>query len=953
MAKQRDHFNLIPATFVGAGHQLVRTGAISTFLLGACLTLESSLTPEAGRAQAQEITPDATLGSQVNLGPLSNLNNPAGPDSGFVITGGTLSGNSLFHSFETFSPETLPTEFNLLDPAYAAVDRIFSRVSGSAPSHLNGFLQVVGGHQPELFVLNPNGILIGPDANISLPGSLFLSTAERLSFADGSTFAADTTAGPASPLLTLSAPVGIQFGASAAPIALNGQSSAPVNLDISPGRSLTLLGGDIDINHSFLNTVGGQIQLASVGAYSALGLNGETHGLSYTPETAFQDIRLTDATADVSGPSGHLSLQGRHVQIANSTLLANTLGADDGGNIDVTASEQLDVDSSAIFTDVIPLRTGPEPEDVTPSVGQGGDVTITTNRFNLASSFIFADTTSVGRGGDLTIRAQEVFLHGAETIAPDSLGFSSVLSASTFAEGQGGNLTIHTDNLVTQGLVAIVAATYGDAALNGGNGGNLLIVGDRLQFQGGTQVGTGTFSSGNSGDLTVRAASRLDIRGSVYGDIEGQFVNISSGIFSSAEPGSTGMGGHLLIETPQLMISQGGTIAVGSSGAGDAGNLTLHAAEISVADPVTGFDGETSGIVASVSASGTGNGGQLNIVSDRLHVHNGGQITASTDGAGNAGSIHIQSGVIDIEGSSADGLFNSAISSRSTTVFDAGSVTLVGDRITLRDQGSLSVSNLAGGNAGNVALNAGTVLLNQGSIQAEARSGSQGNIEIVAREVLLLRDRSTLTTNATETATGGNITIDAPLIIGLGNSDISANAIQGDGGNIRLITQGLIGLAFRDQLSDDNDITASSAFGVKGSVTIESPNVDPDSGLVVLPENLADASQQIVASCTSSQVDSQFVSSGRGGLPDTPWQVLSSHEPWQDFRAIDAIASQPAPEVMVSPAADSPAASQSGLPQRLEEASQWQLNAAGEVELLATNALAMPADNCLAQQMAP
>lgn len=85
---------------------------------------------------------------------------------------------------------------------------------------------------------------------------------------------------------------------------------------------------------------------------------------------------------------------------------------------------------------------------------------------------------------------------------------------------------------------------------------------------------------------------------------------------------------------------------------------------------------------------------------------------------------------------------------------------------------------------------------------------------------------------------GGNITINAPFIIGLENSDIIANAVQGNGGNINITTEGIFGLEFRDRLTPENDITASSKFGVNGMVQINNIGIDPSSGLVELPVNL-------------------------------------------------------------------------------------------------------------------
>ncbi|MEO1634403.1 MAG: hypothetical protein AAFS04_04880 [Cyanobacteria bacterium J06631_9] len=162
--------------------------------------------------------------------------------------------------------------------------------------------------------------------------------------------------------------------------------------------------------------------------------------------------------------------------------------------------------------------------------------------------------------------------------------------------------------------------------------------------------------------------------------------------------------------------------------------------------------------------------------------------------------------------------------------------------------------------------------------------------------------------------------------------------MAGDGGNIRLVTQGLVGLEFRDQLTPQSDITASSDTGVDGVVEIESPNVDADSGLVELPKNLEDSSDQIVASCNNTAAGNQFVSSGRGGLASNPQQKLASDSVWLDFRT----------SLDVSPMQREPGSTsdenrhtggdhnwvqrQSEAIPTLQEASAWSLNEKGQVE---------------------
>lgn len=186
-----------------------------------------------------------------------------------------------------------------------------------------------------------------------------------------------------------------------------------------------------------------------------------------------------------------------------------------------------------------------------------------------------------------------------------------------------------------------------------------------------------------------------------------------------------------------------------------------------------------------------------------------------------------------------------------------------------------------------------------------------------------MRRESRISTNATEKATGGHITIDAPIILGLENSDISANAVQGSGGDIQITTQGILGLKYRDQLTSENDITASSEFGVSGTVQVNTIGVDPNSGLIELPANVTDPSQQIATGC-SANTGSSFVVTGRGGIPQNPTQEVISFFPWSDVRDI-SMYRQTVPVQAQIPES----------PDVLVQATGWRRNVQGKVEIFA------------------
>jgi large exoprotein involved in heme utilization and adhesion len=180
-----------------------------------------------------------------------------------------------------------------------------------------------------------------------------------------------------------------------------------------------------------------------------------------------------------------------------------------------------------------------------------------------------------------------------------------------------------------------------------------------------------------------------------------------------------------------------------------------------------------------------------------------------------------------------------------------------------------------------------------------------------------------------EPGNGGNITINAPVIAGFENSDIIANAVQGNGGNIQITTQGIFGLEFRPQLTPENDITASSQFGVNGTVEINEFSLDPDTGIVELPAGLADTSDQIAQGCATDG-DSSFIATGRGGIPPSPNESLSSDLTWGDTRDLSAFMEQGGTAAKTTPLPTEPS--------QISEITGWVINAAGQVELVVVQA---------------
>ena len=652
-----------------------------------------------------QITPDATLPNNSRVTTQDNLR---------LIEGGTQAGSNLFHSFQQFSLPTGSTAYfnNSLD-----IQNIISRVTGSSISNIDGLIRANG--TANLFLINPNGIIFGPNASLNIGGSFLASTTNSLNFADGFKFSA--AGSQTTPLLTISVPVGLQFGENPGSIQVQGDGQGTRStselidttsgLRVQPSQTLAMVSGDISLKGATLKTAGGRIELGSVAGSGVVSLIPISKGwaLNYEGIQNFQDIQLSQqATVDASGKGGgDIQVQGRRLTITDgSQIEGSTLGTEAGGTVTLNASEfvQLKGNNSVLTAQVYPDATG-----------AGGNLTIKTGRLILQDGAeISTGTRSVGSAGNLTILAQDsVELNGASADGINSVGlFTSVFPRAT---GAGGNLTIKTGRLI---------------------------------LQDGAQIFSGTRGVGSAGNLTILAQDSVKVTGTVTNKTTGD--TISSTLGATSDPGAIGDGGNLILETQQLTV-QNAVISTATFGKGMGGNLSIKADSIELSGPSLSNILSVSGL--SSRSGGTGKVGNLTIETGQLSVRDQAQITARNGNAENAGFIRINGNSINLD--------NQGSITASTASSKGGEIFLNTQNLQLRHGSTISATAGNRGDGGNMTINAGTLVgLETSKITANAFEGRGGNIKVNTQGLFLSPDSQITATS--EKGVNGSVQINAP-----------------------------------------------------------------------------------------------------------------------------------------------------------------------------------------------
>ncbi|WP_157780631.1 two-partner secretion domain-containing protein [Calothrix sp. NIES-3974] len=774
-----------------------------------------------------QIIPDNTLGAEASRVTPNALINGGSADR---IEGGVIRDVNLFHSFREFNVGDGQRVY-FTNPS--GIQNILSRVTGGNPSNIFGTLGVDGG--ANLFLINPNGILFGQNASLDVRGSFVGTTANSVQFGNQGLFSATNPEAP--PLLTIN-PSALLFNQINQNAAIVNQSQAPAGvspngnnttgLRVPDGKSLLLVGGNINLAGGSIRAYDGRVELTGLAAPGSVGLNrtGDIFSLDVPVDIPLTDVSLGNGSiisvfgnrgGDVAINAGNIRFQGAAIfagigtgrgtgntQAGNVSLNAtgaisleqdsyidnSVYGNGKAGNVSLQAGGSVNIVNSFIFTNI---EAG--------GVGSGGNIKISADSLSLLDgSQLLAilrradpDTglpAARGNGGNVNINVRNTvnFARGKDVFN----GIATRLESGT--EGNGGNVLIQAGGTVSFDN-ALITSSVEEGAV--GNGGNMTINAGTITLKNASELNSRTLGKGNAGNITLNALGEVSLDG-----LRENPNDILTRVITAVIPGGEGKAGDIEVNAGSLSLSNGAFLSSGTIGKGDGGNITLNIQNATVLSNQSGFQ-------SNIFRDGSGKGGDILLNTGSLTITGGSNLTSSVSGQGNAGNITVnvrdrmEMDDINSNSNSLTGILTSLLTD---SVGQGGNVEITTGSLLMKNGAQISANSFGKGNAGNISVNARDVVrLETGedsrfssridnSIGSDTE-GNSGKIQVTARELSFTGGSGIAAANFGQ-GNGGNVEIrvsDRVSFDGVGSrfrasSGVSTFTTQGKGGDISIET---------------------------------------------------------------------------------------------------------------------------------------------------------------------
>jgi filamentous hemagglutinin family protein len=732
-----------------------------------------------GPAAAQHITVDGSLSPAQTL---------IGPNYGIGANLGRQVGGNLFQSFGIFG---LSQGESATFSGPNTVTNVIGRVTGGSTSSINGAINstITGAN---VYLINPAGIIFGPNATVNVSGSFRAASADYLRMSDGSRFQATN---PNASTLTAAQPAAFGFlTATPGAIAVNGST-----LGVPRGQTLGLAGGTINIAAATLQAPAGTIHVTSVASAGEIPVapgNGPATVTAHGTLSITQNSLLTVADSADMASGGRIFVLGGNVTVDDSEINADNYGAGGGGTL------VLQGDSSLALTD------GTFVHAATYSSGVGAPILLLTGSNGsvlIDNSEAVTASFASGDAGTLTINT------GALTLSNQG-----AIGSENSSSGNGGNVLINVAGQVTVTGVDSGIDAFSDLG-SSGNVGSITITAGSVSITN-AEIASHTQGAGNSGDVSLQVAGTLSIT-------ETAPQNFLVGIASHADPHSTGNAEDINISAANVTLSAGAEISSSTFSSGDAGSVNVNVANLLSIDGANAPPDTLTGIAAQTNTGSTGNGGEVNVTAGSISLVNGGAISTVTLGPGDAGEVNVIAGSLSIQS-------GSAITSNTQAGGNAGIVSInIAGPITVSGQQSEIGSEAESGStgdAGAVSINAVGLAVADGGVITTATHGPGlgGELDLtIAGNIMLSGTGPQITAATTGSGNAGAVVVNAGSLSMTTGATISSDTTggSGDAGEVELHIGGAISI-----------VGTSAADVTTGIVSQANPGSTGNAGLILV-----------------------------------------------------------------------------------------------------------------------
>ncbi|NEZ65024.1 CHAT domain-containing protein [Leptolyngbyaceae cyanobacterium CCMR0082] len=817
--------------------------------------------------------------------PTSNATQATVSEPGIIdISGGNQAGSNLFHSFEQFNLDQHQTA-NFLTTSNTHT--VIGQVIGGTASNIDGLLQVTGSNA-DLYLVNPAGLLFGPNARLDLGGSFTATTATHLG-TDDQWF--EIMGDPDySTLVTPPSHFGFSYPST---IINQGQ------LTVREGHSLRLLASQVtntgtlsapDGEITLLATEPGQsIRLAQMGGLLSLEISTEPD-ISETLPALITGGDFNHSNELVIGNDGTATLI--HRDIANN--IPTPFSLQNAGNISTQGITGGEINLLGNTIQVLESTLNASGHTSGGSIRIGGDYQGQGNLPHASQTEITATTSLVadatqGHGGQVIVWSDGTTVFDGSISAQSATGHGGLVETSGLHQ-----LTIGDNANVT------TTAPYGDAGIwlidpidltvieTGGTGGIVAGTNDVIN----SSINASTIvSSLNSTNVTLQASNSITLDAAINASgnsssrdlfIDTNTLNLNEKITLkgigelSGSANTVNVGANGSIQNAVDAVTDGGTVNLAATTYREPHTITLnHSLNLVGQGQASTFisgDVDNNGIGDQRVFDITSNGDNINI--NNLTIQDG---SSTSDGAGlrtsgnNVAISHVTFTNNEVTSSSQDG---GAIQNRgslilSNTIFDNNRSASDGGAIDIA-QGSVTVvdstfnNNQAGEHAGAIDVDPNGIVSISNTDFSDNRAGTNGGA--IFSEGALSIDTAYFTENRASDA-GGAIFLDNDGEIRAGH--FMNNMAERGGG---LYNQGELTLV--NSTVANNQATGIGTYDGGGGIlntaggeitidaTLISNNLSAKSGGGIL--NLATDSETEIAIANSAIVGNQAATLGGG-----------------------------------------------------------------------------------------